>query len=309
LLLPLAARRAGARFVSTLHSLDGPPRWGRAGRAALLPLLLGSDSVVVCSERQRRALSRLPGGLGRRVALVPVGATVLPDGARPATRVPGPLRFIYFGFVWRGRNIETLLRALAAVPEATLDVAGGIRDAAYHDELVALAERSGVAGRVRFRGDLPAPKISRALHEADVALLPFATGASTGRTTLMAAFAHGLPVVTMAAPDNVSPLFTPARTCLPRFQTTRTGLSPMWSRRPATLFCALGWRPARSRSAAPSSGRKSPGKLWLCPRTRRFWACPQRRRRTDRPPQCSKAALGDTTLGGRPACAHLDAAA
>ena len=216
LLLPLAAKRAGARFVSTLHSLDGPPAWGRASRAALLPLLLGSDSVIVCSERQRRALAHLPGGLGKRVTLVPVGTAIVPVGERPAMRAPGPLRFVYFGFVWRGRNIETLLRALAAVPDAaaTLDIVGGIRDAAYHDELVALAQNLNVVGRVRFRGDLPADDVSRALHAADVALLPFATGASTGRTTLMAAFAHGLPVVTMAAPDNLSPLFKPGENLL-----------------------------------------------------------------------------------------------
>ncbi len=207
LLLPLAAKRAGARFVSTLHSLDGPPAWGRASRAALLPLLLGSDDVVVCSERQRRALARLPGGIGRRVSLVPVGTAIVPVGERMKKRAPGPLRFVYFGFVWRGRNIETLLRALAVVPDATLDVVGGIRDKTYHDELAALAQSLNVTSRVCFRGDLPAADVSRALHHADIALLPFATGASTGRTTLMAAFAHGLPVVTMAAPDNLSPLF------------------------------------------------------------------------------------------------------
>ena len=172
--------------------------------------------MVVCSERQRRSLAQLPGGLGRRVTLVPVGTAIVPVGERPAERAPGPLRFVYFGFVWRGRNIETLLRALAAVPNAapTLDIVGGIRDAAYHGELVSLAQNLNVASRVRFRGDLPADDVSRALHAADVALLPFATGASTGRTTLMAAFAHGLPVVTMAAPDNLSPLFKPGENLL-----------------------------------------------------------------------------------------------
>src|SRR5687767_12835058 len=33
-----AARQADVPLVTTLHSLDGPPRWGRAHRAALLPL-------------------------------------------------------------------------------------------------------------------------------------------------------------------------------------------------------------------------------------------------------------------------------
>jgi glycosyltransferase involved in cell wall biosynthesis len=144
--------------------------------------------------------------------LIPVGSSVEvvedESGQSPAET---PFRLTYFGFVWQGRNIETLLRALAAVvpvrPDAVLDVVGGIRGDAYLHELQALAERLGVADRVTFTGDWPSTQISGALRRAHVALLPFTSGVSTGRTTLMAALAHRLPVVTYGVAENLSAHF------------------------------------------------------------------------------------------------------
>lgn len=207
--LPGLARRAGASFVTTFHSLDGPAQWGRAHRLALLPLLLGSRDITVCSGRQYHILTRIP-RLRDRVHLVPIGSNIDPVSPIPYAPKPG-LRLVYFGFVWRGRSIELLLRALAAVrahdPQATLEIVGGLRDDAYHQELLRLAKTLGVGPHVLFSGDLDAPAVSQALHRADIALLPYATGVSTGRGTLMAALAHGLPLVTLSVPDNLSPLF------------------------------------------------------------------------------------------------------
>ncbi len=207
--LPFLARRAGAGFVTTFHSLDGPAQWGRAHRLALLPLLLGSRDITVCSGRQYHLLTRIP-RLRDRVHLIPIGSNIDPLPFVPDAPSAG-LRLVYFGFVWRGRNIELLLRALAAVrardPQASLEIVGGLRDDAYHQELLHLADQLGVGPDVLFSGDLEAPEVSQALRRADIALLPYATGVSTGRGTLMAALAHGLPLVTFSVPDNLSPLF------------------------------------------------------------------------------------------------------
>lgn len=214
--LPILARRAGASVVTTFHSLDGPAPWGRAHRLALLPLLLGSRDITVCSGRQHHILSRIP-RLRGRVHLIPIGSNIdlvasVPPApqALPQDAAPG-LKLVYFGFVWRGRNIELLLHALAAVrardPRARLEVVGGLRDDAYHRELLHLAGKLGVGACMSFSGDLDAPAVSQALRRADIALLPYATGVSTGRGTLMAALAHGLPLVTLTVADNLSPLF------------------------------------------------------------------------------------------------------
>jgi len=208
-----AARRAGVPLVTTFHSLDGPSAWGRAHRIALLPLLPGSDAVTVCSERQFRALQRLPGRFRTKVHLVPVGSNV-PVAATPRDRFASPaspLRLVYFGFVWRGKQIETAVRALAAVNEesgpARLTIVGAIREEAYREETLALAASVGVADRVTFTGELSVSEISCTLAHADIALLPYPTGASTGHGTLAAALEHSLPIVTTDLPANRSPLF------------------------------------------------------------------------------------------------------
>ncbi len=213
-------RRAGVPLVTTLHALDGPRAWGRAHRLALAPLLLESRALVVCSGRQFAALSRLP-GVRSKTHRVPVGSTVPPcgpaperGGSEPATT---PLRLVYFGFVWRGRHLEALVEALAAANAAvrapragaTLTIIGEVRDGAYAEELRALATARGVGDRLVFTGALPASEVSCYLSRAEVALLPFPTGASTGRTTLMAALEHGLPVVTTAVRENWDARFRP----------------------------------------------------------------------------------------------------
>jgi glycosyltransferase involved in cell wall biosynthesis len=210
LLLPLLLRRAGLPLVTTFHALDGPRVWRQAHRAALLPLLLASRDIVVCSQRQLSALRRLP-VIGGRATLISCGSVIPTLFARAETRPEGPLRLVYFGFVWRGRNIETLLRALQAVQSAgmaaTLDVIGGLRDESYRADLDRLAAELGVTAAVRFRGALPVRDVSAALASADLVLLPFESGVSTGRSTLMTALAHRAPIVTYGAADNLSPLF------------------------------------------------------------------------------------------------------
>ncbi|MBC8140663.1 MAG: glycosyltransferase family 4 protein, partial [Armatimonadetes bacterium] len=139
-------------------------------------------------------------------------------GIRAPRPSGAPLRLLYFGFVWRGRNIETCVHALHAVHAAgvpaTLTIAGGIRGDEYRREIVELAASLGVADAVTFTGDLPMPELSQIIADADIALLPFASGVSTGRSTFVVALAHGLPVVTMGSPDNLVDEFVPGENLL-----------------------------------------------------------------------------------------------
>ncbi|MBC7805361.1 MAG: glycosyltransferase family 4 protein [Akkermansiaceae bacterium] len=207
--LAVGARRIGASLVTTFHALDGPRLWGRFHRLALIAGLIGSRDIVVCSKRQHDALAKLP-GVGAKTHLIPVGSTVPVTGKR-SIRAPGePLHLVYFGFVWRGRNLETCVRALAAVNEQTaavLTIAGAIKDDSYRREVESLTESLGVRDKVTFTGDIPAAALSQILTDADIALLPFASGVSTGRSTFVATLEHGLPAVTMATPGNRIPEF------------------------------------------------------------------------------------------------------
>jgi glycosyltransferase involved in cell wall biosynthesis len=82
-----------------------------------------------------------------------------------------------------------------ALPQAQAD--------AFRAELMALAERRGIAGAVTFTGYLPAEEVSEALHGCDVAALPFCEGVTTKSGALLTALAHRLPtaVTVPARPD------------------------------------------------------------------------------------------------------------
>ena len=183
---------------------------GKAHRFALAPLLSLSDDILVCSQKQFSAVSRVP-GIGGRVRLTPIGNVIPVTGVRRERSPEEPVRLVYFGFLWTGRNIETLLRALKAVIDrgigATLTLVGAIKEPEYGRALETLAADLGVSEFVFFLGESGPEVISQALADADLCLLPFATGVSTGRTTFSAALAHGAPVVTMSVPENLVPEF------------------------------------------------------------------------------------------------------
>jgi glycosyltransferase involved in cell wall biosynthesis len=82
---------------------------------------------------------------------------------------------------------------LASLPEVQVHLLGR-GSQAFGEELRALA---GVAGaRVHASGELTPEGLSCQLQACDVLLQPYPDGASSRRTTLMAALAHGVPVVT-----------------------------------------------------------------------------------------------------------------
>ena len=82
---------------------------------------------------------------------------------------------------------------LAAVPELQVQLLGRGGELVL-DELRAVLGTNGQ--RVRASGPLSAGELSCHMQACDLMMQPYPDGASTRRTTLMAALAHGLPVVT-----------------------------------------------------------------------------------------------------------------
>jgi glycosyltransferase involved in cell wall biosynthesis len=64
-----------------------------------------------------------------------------------------------------------------------------------------------LADRVHATGPLDAPSLSRHVRACDVLVQPYPDGVTTRRTTVMAALAHGVPVVTTAG-ELTEPLWT-----------------------------------------------------------------------------------------------------
>lgn len=77
----------------------------------------------------------------------------------------GPVRIISVGRQLAEKNPENIILAVAQISEATLTIYG---DGPLHDELRALVERIGVAGRVRFERAVSNDELCRRLPDFDI---------------------------------------------------------------------------------------------------------------------------------------------
>ncbi len=116
---------------------------------------------------------------------------------------------IYWGYIYPGKGIETLLQAFRSVSRrdktVRLVLVGGkleILDrrqecADYFDMLHRLTDELGLADRVTWTGHFnwDDDAGSQYLHGGDVCVLPFDYGVTLNNSSLAAASTHGLPVI------------------------------------------------------------------------------------------------------------------
>lgn len=191
------------RVVTTFHDLNGPSSWRKLQRLGVIFAMLGSHRVVVCSKKQLTAVKRIP-LVRRRASLIPVGSTIMQQDWLGYTN---PLRAACFGFVWRNRGIEEVIEACARVQKSGIPIGltfvGDIVDRDYAEELVGYASAAGLPPEsLEFTGALSEDKVSALLAGSTMAVLPFPTGVSTGRSTFVTCASIGMPVVTTCCPDN-----------------------------------------------------------------------------------------------------------
>lgn len=188
-------------------------------------LLTGSDVLLTTNTHAEASITeRLP-WLSSRIHRVPLVANVdtVPVG-RDEARAEARSRYgwppdaevvAYFGFLHPVKGIENLLKAhkevLKSCPKARLLLVGGVESLALGDEadwywnkLQTLARELGLDGTAALTGYLPEEEASRLLSGADVGVLPFNEGVTLKSGTLLALFAHGLPVVA-TRPDPPEP--------------------------------------------------------------------------------------------------------
>jgi glycosyltransferase involved in cell wall biosynthesis len=195
-------------------------------------LLRDSRQVIVLSERHRTGLREHCPDIERRSVLIPPAPimTMCPAGAddeRRRARVALGLAeddfaFCYYGFIYPGKGVETMLRAFAAVatrhPEARLVVIGGFaqhsfdqgfasRSRSYESVVRGLAADLDLEKRIVWAGHCPStePEGGRYLRACDACVLPFDKGVHLNNSSFAAVAAHGLPIVTTAGPDIESP--------------------------------------------------------------------------------------------------------
>jgi len=212
-LMPSVLRRLrpGVRVVTTFHDERVPylfPKAGGLRRVAVKLLAASSHAVIVADERDLSSL----GGPSCRHYQVPIGSNIAcepgPAYDRSAFRTglglnDGMLAIVYFGLLNQSKGLDLLLEAfdliLQQTPNARLLLLGGEAGASDPtDRLTAARVRARLdrlAERAVRTGWLPPQALSRYLLAGDVALLPYADGASPRRGSLLACAEHGLPIV------------------------------------------------------------------------------------------------------------------
>jgi glycosyltransferase involved in cell wall biosynthesis len=215
--------RRRPRIAVTFHDLRLPYLFPKAGPLrwqAVLALARGSDACVITNPADWLRLAST--GLVSRLHPIPIGSNIQreppADFDRERQRArwgagPGDWLLAYFGFLNASKGGETLIQALAELvrggkPARLLMVGGQVGSSdptnrAYLARVEALIAELGLADRVRWTGFTPNDQVSANLLAVDCAVLPYREGASLRHGSLMAALAHGLPIVSTQVPDRI----------------------------------------------------------------------------------------------------------
>lgn len=202
-----------APVITTFHDLRFPYLFPKAGRLRdwiVRRLAWASAGVIATNHEDLTQLREHP-----QHTLIPIGSSVhtaLPDaydrdqwrerlGVSSADFV-----IAHFGFINHSKGVNILLAAVNALVKAGyafhLLMIGGRAGASdptnqtYADQLDQWIAGSGLADRVHWTGYVEDSVASAYFAAADVIALPFLDGASYRRSSLMAAIAHEMAIVT-----------------------------------------------------------------------------------------------------------------
>ncbi|NDJ54602.1 MAG: glycosyltransferase family 4 protein [Chloroflexi bacterium] len=202
--------------VVTFHDLREPYLFPKAGpvRDQLMnKLAMDAQAVIAIDRTDERVL--VDEWQHPNVSWIPIGSNIATrtppgfdrEGWRQEMGVQDfELLLSYFGFLNESKGVLILIRALANlvgdnVPAKLLMIGGrsGASDptnAEYGAKVDALIDDLGMADRVIWTGFVSDEDVSAYLYTSDVTVLPYLDGVSLRRGSLMAALAHGRPVVT-----------------------------------------------------------------------------------------------------------------
>jgi glycosyltransferase involved in cell wall biosynthesis len=203
------------------------PKAGRVRRAAIRHLAASADLAVATNAEDAATVGAWLAP--DRLALVPIGSNV-PDAVPPGYDrsewrranglTPTADVLVYFGFLNESKGARSIVGALDRLVsqgrDARLVMLGGrlgasdATNAEYLSRFETDLERHGLAVRVLWTGHVPSAEVSAWFHAADVAVLPYEDGASFRRGSLLAALAHGAPVVTTIPSTTPDALVHPA---------------------------------------------------------------------------------------------------
>jgi glycosyltransferase involved in cell wall biosynthesis len=216
--LPLFLRmfRPHCRVVVTIHEF----RTQRTRyRVWALPLIMAAHGLIFVDPPDLELLLRWTKLKRPRIECIPIAPNILPvpvtDVHRRAWRqrlgvLDNTPIVTFFGGILPPKGLLGLLEAMNrlrhdAIPGCLLVIGwfgpDPVGNQHYEREVrEALAEGLS-AGWIKLREKCPSDAVSEYLHASDVAVFPFVRGARSNNGSLLAALAHGLPVVATRGVD------------------------------------------------------------------------------------------------------------
>lgn len=169
--LALAMPLVGGRrpLVITMHGSDVRLASGTSWAPRLMRRVLAkADRTVTVSNFLADEVTRT-GAPRPEVIPMPVRAELFPQRSEADWQHALPWRVLFVGRPSAQKGLRDLLGAVQHVPQASLDVVG---DGPERASLEAYAREIGVAGRVRWLGQLPQPELAPHYRAASAVAIP-----------------------------------------------------------------------------------------------------------------------------------------
>ncbi len=200
--------------VVTFHDLRVPylfPKAGRLRETAVNFMAKQANGVIVTNPQDLNKLQQKKIGVERLIQ-IPIGSNITARNVLPAEMQAvraelnlgaNDLLLGYFGFLNETKGADTLLQALTKLPAnihlvfiggrtGTSDTANNQQ---FFEQLDQMIIDLNLSERVHWTGFVEDHHVSTYLNTADLMVMPYKDGVSLRRGTLMAALAHGRPLI------------------------------------------------------------------------------------------------------------------
>jgi glycosyltransferase involved in cell wall biosynthesis len=178
-------------------------------------LLSASDRVILLSEDHRRKFAEIFSRIESKTLVIPPAPImrVVDDpagfwrerGRESLGATSKDFVMAYFGYIYPDKGIETLFRAFQMVSRRADtrlvmigSALGSSHESSYLGGIHRLARDLAIQDRILWTGEYESDSTtpSMYLRAADACVLPFDYGVTLNRSSVAAAAAHGLPIIT-----------------------------------------------------------------------------------------------------------------
>lgn len=205
-------------MITSFHTLLGGSKFNYL--SALLALLASHRIIATNSEILYLIRKYFPFFI-KKSLIIPIGPNIIRESSNSDLNtvvakynLDEKLPVIsYFGMLYRGKGMELLFNSSRLLEKKyklkfqLLIIGGGISDTQdYIDDKKKKIHELGIESKIIWTGNIPADEVSALFKLSRIVVLPFRSGVSDRRGSLLAALAHNKAVVTTKPALNI-PLF------------------------------------------------------------------------------------------------------